>query len=669
MRETTERFRGAAIATLAILWLGASVVGVLREEEKKEDQPLRLGLVEEAGVELTLLDVEVTDENGRPIRGLGLDDFAITVNWKDWPVYSVDDLCDCEELPSTAVSASAPARRLSENPARFVLYFDFSQLQPDGRAGAVVEGKRWLRESLRPGDEASIVTYGTDAGLNERCPFTSDRRKLAEAIDAAHADPKQSDAWPAFLPLRMRECGLDPSKCPTYAVDEYFHSRRALTALHAFLERLGETPGRKTVLYFNENSVLQPGRLYGQEEDKGGDFTGVLEDVSSVAIASRASVYPVFAGQGASGAAVNFGANLADATGGRYNRGLFDLRSLLDKTARGGCCVYRLGLRPPAGAARGVYQVRVEAGGKKVPWLYRVRFENKLDRWLQSARAVLRNPEGARDLPIAAALVPIRSAGGRWTLSVQVALDADTFAYLPAGEVRSAQWQVGALLHREGNDATWEMLGVSSIKRSSVAGPGADVVHRRDIDNLRPGIYRLAAFVRDENTNLFGGAETVIELPKPGSDRIAGPVVMRSPRKFYRAALPALAGKAANSSSVSELREDALPERVAPLATLETIEIETWLCPDEAHQGAVAPARFVSKNGVALFQFEPAEPRTAGSCLMYADAIDAARLGEGAYSYHFRWNAPGSAEPRETEAHFRIAAPPAASEVPPRAPH
>ena len=667
------------IAAVSVLLLAASAGGARGVEEKKKDQPLHLGLVEETGVDLTLVDVEVTDKNGRPIRGLKKDDFAITLDWKAWPVYSVDDLCEREELPSTVVDEGLPgaligsrpalADRRPENPARFVLYFDFSELQSDGRARAIAQAKRWIRESLRAGDEASIVTYATDAGLKERSQFTSDRRKLAAAIDAAEADTKQTEAWPAFLPHRMCECGTssgackpDPTQCPSYAVNEYFHTRRALEAFRAFLDALGDIPGRKAVLYFNEDGVLQPGSLYGQDEHQGGDNTVLLDDLSSVAIASRATVYPVFAGDHLEpsvlpGAAVNFGANLANATGGRYNRGLLDLESLMDKAARAGACVYRIGLRPPDGAARGAHQVRVEAGRTKVPWIYRVRFENPLDRWLDRARAVLRNPAGAVDLPLAAALVPLRTTGGRWKLSVQVALDADAFAFLPAVEGRSAQWQVGALLHREGNNESWEMLGVSNVTRKGAAGPGTAVVHRRDIDELRPGTYRLAAFVRDDNTSLFGGAEAVIELPQAGSGRIAGPVIMRSPRKFSMAALPALAGKDIKGTSVSQLREDALPQRAAPVATGESLEIETWLCPGAARNDAPLPVRFVSKNGTPVFRFEPGEPRDAGGCLMFADVIDAAGLGAGVYSYHFRWNVPGKAEPQEATATFEIAAP------------
>jgi hypothetical protein len=471
----------------------------------------------------------------------------------------------------------------------------------------------------------------------------------------------------------MCECGTyggscvpDPPRCPTYAVDEYFRSRRSLTALESFLETLGDAFGRKVVLYFSDSGALQPGSLFGQGTQKGGDNLGLLEKVASAAVASRAAIFPVFTGDDLdgdasvlAGAAANFGANLADATGGRYNRGQADLRQLMDAAARAGCCTYRVGIQPPAGPRRDVYQVRVEAGGRKVSWLYRVHFDTELDRWMKRARGVLRNPAGSQDIPIAAALVPVLSRGGRWKLSVQVALDADVLAYLPGAEGRDAQWQVGALVHREGGDASWEMLGVSSLHRKSTAGAAAMIVHRTDLDDLRPGTYRLAAFVRDENTSLFGGAEAVIDLPKAGSAEIAGPVVMRSPRKFFMAALPALAGKETKRSSVSTIREDALPEHVGPEVSRESLEAETWLCPAAPGEGAPAPIRFVSKDGVPQYRLEAAEPRPAGGCFLYADAIDATKLPAGAYSYHFRWRDPNRTELRESKVDFVIPAAPA----------
>jgi hypothetical protein len=121
------------------------------------------------------------------------------------------------------------------------------------------------------------------------------------------------------------------------------------------------------------------------------------------------------------------------------------------------------------------------------------------------------------------------------------------------------------------------------------------------------------------------------------------------------ATLPALAGKEKKSSSVSEIREDALPQRSADPTKGEMFEVDTWVCPGAARASGVAPVRFVSKDGTPVFRFDPVEPRPAGGCLLYADAIDALHLPPGAYSYHFRWSVPGSSEPREGVVTFEVA--------------
>jgi VWFA-related protein len=628
--------------------------------QKEKDAPLPLGLVEQTGIELLLLDVEVVDANGRPVRGLTQDDFEITVNWKPWELYSVDELCACDDQAPAAEEApggaAPPAPRLAAETRRFVLYFDFSQLQAGGRGRAVGEAKHFIEESLRPGDEASIVTYASLTGIVERTPFTSDRQRLLAGIDAAQNDPKQVDAWPTFLKERIRRCGEEPSECPIYAVDEYFYARRSIEAFRAFFETLEKPPGRKAVLYLDENTALQPGAYYDQGDQVGGDFTGTVQELASAATSARANIYPIVLGDEFA-APMSFAASLAGATGGRHNRSLADLRSTIDATARAGCCTYRIGLKPPPGKERGTFQVRVEAAGKKLPWVYAVRLDDEIDRWLKETRAVLRRPGGARDLPVSAALVPVRASGGRWTLSIQVALDADALTYLPVRGGRAVQWQVGALLHDRDSDATWEMLGVSSVQRKETAGRMGAVVHRRDIEGMRAGTYRLAAFVRDETTSLYGGAEAILTIPPPRADAIVGPVLLRAPRKLSVAALPAMKGKEAKRSSVSQPREDALPPPAAPFGSSEALEARTWLCAAKASEDRAQPVRFLSRSGVPLYRFEPAKLGATGDCLQLTDSISTTGLSPGHYEYHVRWAVPGRDEPEEAFASFEIATP------------
>ena len=78
--------------------------------------------------------------------------------------------------PATATQASTADRGTDAapqaagdpdvSPRRYILYFDFSQLQLDGRARAVEEAKRWVN-SMEPVDEAMVVAYATAAGLRK----------------------------------------------------------------------------------------------------------------------------------------------------------------------------------------------------------------------------------------------------------------------------------------------------------------------------------------------------------------------------------------------------------------------------------------------------------------------------------------------------------------------
>ncbi|MEE8412237.1 MAG: hypothetical protein V3S47_07010, partial [Acidobacteriota bacterium] len=132
------------------------------EEPPRKDPIIDTGLVERSGVSLMLLDVEVRDEEGRPLRGLRKEDFAVYLNGRRWRLVSVDDLCPCSDPgldiasdtedagPAGTVLPPSPAPLPTPDDARFVIYLDFSQLQPDGRENAVTQTRRWIRDMMQP---------------------------------------------------------------------------------------------------------------------------------------------------------------------------------------------------------------------------------------------------------------------------------------------------------------------------------------------------------------------------------------------------------------------------------------------------------------------------------------------------------------------------------------
>ncbi|MCZ6746266.1 MAG: hypothetical protein O7C74_03500, partial [Acidobacteria bacterium] len=257
----------------------------------EQSRPFGLGLQEEAGVTLLFLDVKVRDKKGRPVRGLTLDDFEVSINGRLWPLAAVDDFCNCDGSPgvephrrargestdkTAGPATEAAAQSESSLPQHFVLYLDFSELQHTGRVEAERQARRWLEEGMRPGDRVMLAGFSTAAGLVEITPFTSDRAVLLQALETAFADEAFVDPFPLFLPGRMQDCVTcypiclrtgDPYTCSTgcchvYAMDEASQGRRALEALELFVTTLEDLPGRKQILYFNQNNLLYPRVLY-----------------------------------------------------------------------------------------------------------------------------------------------------------------------------------------------------------------------------------------------------------------------------------------------------------------------------------------------------------------------------------------------------------------------
>ena len=52
----------------------------------------------------------------------------------------------------------------------------------------LLTGLAWVRETMRPDDEAMVAAYGTRAGLKTLAAFTGDKTALLAAIDEAFND-------------------------------------------------------------------------------------------------------------------------------------------------------------------------------------------------------------------------------------------------------------------------------------------------------------------------------------------------------------------------------------------------------------------------------------------------------------------------------------------------
>jgi VWFA-related protein len=626
------------------------------EQEAETVEPFDTGLVERTGITLMFLDVEVTDDEGRPIPGLKPDDFEVQINGRFQSVYSVDDLCSCAGQGTSAMAESAvggvakppldghagegalaPPLGASPAPAneamRYVLYFDFGQLQQDGRARAIDAARRWIRESLTPESQTMLVAYASAPGLRTLVPFTADRAELLAAIEAASTDPEWLDPFPSMfwrrtgacdeccLRERCPDCGNTccASVCLVNARDDYQHGRRSLKALKAFLGELENTPGPKTLLLFHQNGSIFPSRFYPVRDI--GDHVALLDSVGAEATLARAAVYSAYSGSfnrlesPVADQAVTLGANLAEFTGGKYNRGNTDFESLIEDAIRGCRCVYRIGLRAPRKYKGRVFRVKVWAGGRPLDYRYRTQYLDEVDRWWRRARGVLANPGNATDVGVTAALVPQGLSEKGWQLEVQVGVDVDTLALFPAAGKQRGDWEVGAFLYRDDGRSKREMLGRSRVLLGPEGRPEAIVLHERDLDSLKPGTYHLAAFVRDRAANVFGGAEATLTLPKRNTPGMVGPIMMRAGGQFVSSPLPLLAEKGDAAIRSSTVQTGTIPIGRGSVSQGTPVQIVTWLCAGGDLRRQPTLLRFVSKDGTAPVPTRSPRSRSRGALL------------------------------------------------------
>ena len=144
----------------------------------------------------------------------------------------------------------------------FVLFFDFAHLRGDGRTRSLKEAERWLREVKRPEDRVLIVASSSGARLRQLCPLTEDLDELLDALGAAREDPELEDEFPLKFFERLEHCRSGTLSCHNVAMQEYRVASDSMSALMYFLTRLALVPGRKTLLYFHQDSAVFPAKLY-----------------------------------------------------------------------------------------------------------------------------------------------------------------------------------------------------------------------------------------------------------------------------------------------------------------------------------------------------------------------------------------------------------------------
>ena len=272
-----------ALLFLSAAFSGAPIATVSAQEAPATDaelEPSPTDFMEAVDVEIVNIDVWVTDRDGQPVEGLTKDDFVVYRNGDAVPIANFYALAGGrpvgEALPTQIAEQPAPepleleridsaANVAPEHQLWLIVFIDNFNIAPIERNRVLPGVRRFLGQSLRPGDRAMIVTY--DRKLEVRQPFTDQRHLLFDALEML-----EDESGLATIRRRDRLDALriiDRSKSPTEAMltarsyaEEIMNSvDYTVDALERLLLTLGGLPGRKALIHVSSGIP----RLAGEE--------------------------------------------------------------------------------------------------------------------------------------------------------------------------------------------------------------------------------------------------------------------------------------------------------------------------------------------------------------------------------------------------------------------
>jgi VWFA-related protein len=260
-----------------------------------------------ASVEVTSLDVTVVDDGGKPVRGLGPEDFNVRIDGNPRRVVSaewVSLIAGANAPPSPPPPDGFSTNEHSTGGRLIVLAVDEPNIRFGGAMGITRAANAFI-DRLMPSDRIAVAGIGTGAPAT---PFTADRQRVKQAI-ARMAGQKHAGAFmglghniglaeamqvdrgePAVLQtIQERECqGLSgPAQVGCFveveiearslARDSIHEGDQTTSALRALLSGLRGVEGAKTLIFVSEGFVLTDAPL--------------VAEIGSLAAAARTSLY------------------------------------------------------------------------------------------------------------------------------------------------------------------------------------------------------------------------------------------------------------------------------------------------------------------------------------------------------------------------------------------
>ena len=521
------------------------------------------GLVERVTSELVLVEAYVSERDGRPVRGLGPQDFVLMIDGHLKPIASVEfrQAAAPENGPRIPPAAeqrpeeTAPA----SSPRRFVLFFEDGTSAFEGLTAARRAAQTFLTATLTADDQVALAAY--DRRLRVLHDFTADRGALFRAIEASLADPQRMSDFPDQLLKRQEDFtrlladpGLMTSTggriatgknshdvtarqaatlAGSYAVDEAARWRQVLGAVRTLVDALSGWPGYRAIVFMGDGVPEDPaqdylerivGRHNPYQPTGASNLSFEIKELAHAAAAAGVTIHTVQTAGLSTGSAREVRAALRRSnaleaialnTGGLTSSSN-DLSKGLAQAEAASRAYYIIGYAPegPPDGLEHTVQLRVRRSGVRLSWRHeftRLRPAEARQRAIQAAHLM---PEFYRDMDLDLSVVPGPAGAGQQVTDLVAHLPGDKVLFLPEDGRPTARLEVGfvaldASQHETLRIARSLRLALPPDAPQGQGGTGLDLYSRV---RLPVSAQTVTAVVADVASGTIGAARLV--LPK-----------------------------------------------------------------------------------------------------------------------------------------------------------
>ena len=566
------------VEILAAALAFSPVATVAQQQPPPPPPPYNSAAVLRAQANVVRIDVEVTDNAGKPFKGLRADQFEITDNGKTQKI-STFAYSDIERLATAAPDNAAPIVISVDNsgpnakPADVVtdqirdrrliaLFFDMTSMETDDILRAHDAAEKFLKQQITPADLVAVIVFGTR--LSVLANFTNDHKTLEKAIAQLVPGAASQLANPAYAAAENGEYDVQQDTGAAYTADStefnVFNTDQKLEAIEGIANVLAGIPGRKALVEFT-GGITQTG-----EENR-----AELRSATDAANRANVSIYSVDArgmfatppGGDAttsastgtsmfSGAAVYHQtdqredtrdtlATLATDTGGRSFFDLGDLSDAFPAIQQENSGYYLIGYDLPGDVKRNgswhAVRVKVNAPGVHVRYrngYYAPRDFQHLEKESrdQQLADALRSENPEVDLPIAVDTAMFRVSDQQVYVPISAKLSSSALDWAQkhgrheaefdfAAEVRAMPSGQSVAALRDTITVHLDDQRFQQVNRSSLVYQGGVV--------LAPGAYRLKFVARENESGKIGTFEQPLAVaPRPAARMTLSSVLLSS---------------------------------------------------------------------------------------------------------------------------------------------